>query len=375
MKIKCEINEIRNGYDRKTCWVQSRAGLVPEENKVVLTTQKLRLTGCDIFYGINAMISNDMGESWSEPVTQKAFEARPDIDETYLYVSDFCPQWHEKSGKLLGTGHTPRYKNDELTPYNYKRSPAYSVFDNESDNWNNWRYLELPDHELLNFSSSGCSQRLDLPDGTILLPMYGRNTSKFSQPFSGILHSAVIHCSFDGESLTYLDHGNFLMVEIPRGLGEPSLQEKNGVYYLTLRNDEKGYLAVSQDGLHYSAPVPWRFDDGNEIGNYCTQQHWVKLGNKLFLVYTRRGLNNDHVFRHRAPLVMAEFDEQNLCLIKETEMVVVPERGARLGNFGITLVSDTEAWIIVSEWMQGAPRDKMEVRGSNNTFFLSKITL
>ena len=36
----------------------------------------------------------------------------------------------------------------------------------------------------------------------------------------------------------------------------------------------------------------------------------MKLKDKLFLIYTRRGLNNDHVFRHRAPLVMAEFDEE-----------------------------------------------------------------
>ncbi len=89
--------------------------------------------------------------------------------------------------------------------------------------------------------------------------------------------------------------------------------------------------------------------------------------NRLFLVYTRRGLNNDHVFRHRAPLIMAEFDEENLCLIKESEMIIVPERGARLGNFGVTPVSDSESWVIVSEWMQG-------IQGGNNTFFISKLT-
>ena len=35
-------------------------------------------------------------------------------------------------------------------------------------------------------------------------------------------------------------------------------------------------------------------------------------GGKLWLVYTRRAGNNDHVFRHRAPLFVAEFDTDKL---------------------------------------------------------------
>ena len=75
---------------------------------------------------------------------------------------------------------------------------------------------------------------------------------------------------------------------------------------------------------------------------------------------------------------MAEFDEENLCLIKESEMIIVPERGARLGNFGVTPVSDSESWVIVSEWMQGLQGgksiDDIEKCGGNNTFFISKLT-
>jgi hypothetical protein len=379
MNIQCDVKKVQSGYDRKTCWVHARAGIIPNLNRIVLTTQKLRLTGSDIFYGINSIISNDLGENWSEPMPEDAFKARPDKEGGCFFVSDFSPQWHEKSGKLLGTGHTPHYINDELSPYNYKRSPAYSVFDPNSDTWQDWSFLNLPDHVLFNFSGAGSSQRLDLPDGDILLPMYCRDISKEVDTFSNILHSVIARCSFDGESLVYLSHGNFLFVEVPRGLGEPSLQENNGNYYLTLRNDEKGYLSVSKDGLNYTDPVPWRFDDGSEIGNYCTQQHWVKLHHKLFLVYTRRGLNNDHVFRHRAPLVMAEFDEEKLCLKKDTEIVVVPDHGARLGNFGVTQVSDSEAWVVAAEWMQGpnGGSDKdltdIEKRGGKNTIFISKL--
>ena len=72
----------------------------------------------------------------------------------------------------------------------------------------------------------------------------------------------------------------------------------------------------------------------------------------------------DHVFRHRAPLFMALVDPQRLCVIRATERVLVPERGARLGELwrdGGQLV--TETWVTAAEWMQ--PRG-VEKRGSDN---------
>ena len=39
----------------------------------------------------------------------------------------------------------------------------------------------------------------------------------------------------------------------------------------------------------------WRFDDGSPLGSYNTQQHWVTVGGGLFLVYTRKGADNDHI--------------------------------------------------------------------------------
>jgi len=116
--------------------------------------------------------------------------------------------------------------------------------------------------------------------------------------------------------------------------------------------------------------VPWNFDDGRDLGNYNTQQHWVTHSNGLFLVYTRRGANNDHVFRHRAPLFMAQVDPEKLCVIRETEQILVPERGARLGNFGVTDVSENETWVTVSEWMQPHGVEKY---GSDGSVFIARI--
>ncbi|MDQ3624385.1 MAG: hypothetical protein M3463_18145 [Verrucomicrobiota bacterium] len=47
-----------------------------------------------------------------------------------------------------------------------------------------------------------------------------------------------------------------------------------------------------------------------------------------------RGANNDHIVRHRAPLFMARVDTDKLHVIRSSEKIVVPERGAEMGNFG-----------------------------------------
>lgn len=156
----------------------------------------------------------------------------------------------------------------------------------------------------------------------------------------------------------------------PGGLHEPSLTRFGGTFFLTLRNDRQGYVTRSENGMAFEPIRPWQFDDGSELGNYNTQQHWVTHSDGLFLVYTRRGANNDHVFRHRAPLFMAQVDPDSLRVIRETERVLVPERGARLGNFGVTRVSEHETWVTVSEWMQ--PKG-VEKHGSDGSVFVARI--
>ncbi|HOG51501.1 MAG TPA: exo-alpha-sialidase, partial [Lentisphaeria bacterium] len=136
--------------------------------------------------------------------------------------------------------------------------------------------------------------------------------------------------------------------------------------------------ASSKDGLHYSTPKPWCWEDDTEIGNYNTQQHWLVGGGDLYLVYTRRGADNDHIFRHRAPLFIAQVDPERLRLLRATERIAVPEKGARLGNFGVTQVSDSESWVVVSEWMQTTAPNHYdytvcEKYGANNRIWRSRI--
>ena len=222
----------------------------------------------------------------------------------------------------------------------------------------------MPDKEKFYNAGAGCVQRYDLKNGDIFLPIYFRPKGKNSRV-------TVCKCSYDGKKLKYLAHGTELELNNEtRGLGEPSLTKFKSDFFLTIRNDKKSFVARSKDGLHYDSYQTWKFDDGTELGSYNTQQHWLTHSEGLFLVYTRKGADNDHVFRHRAPLFMAEVDPEKLCVIKATEQILVPERGARLGNFGVTHISPGESWVTVSEWMQP---EGVEKYGSDGSVFVAKI--
>ena len=324
--------------------------------------------------------SDDGGETWSGFTPHKeAFGRQPLPDDREEGVSDFTPLWHEASGKLLGTGHTVVYKDDTLLASNDRpRSTSYSYYDPEARKWSIWKKLEMPEG-FLN-AGAGSTQRHDLPNGEILLPIYYVKPEGGSdKPYFAHAYSTVLRCSFDGETLKYIEHGTELTHPDTRsGFCEPSIAYAAGRYFLTLRNYVAAHVAVGDDGLHYGESIPWLFDDGSELGNYDTQQHWLVHGDDLYLVYNRRGADNDHVYNHRAPLFIAQVDTENLRVIRDTEKILVPNRGARVGNFGVTKISESESWVVVSEWMQTTAPDHhdctvCERYGSDNSVFLAKI--
>ncbi|MDX9882498.1 MAG: hypothetical protein RBS73_10565 [Prolixibacteraceae bacterium] len=359
-------------FDGNFCWAHPRAGIVPHIGKnsfphIVMTVNKLDLSGSDIFRGIYGMETKDMGKNWTEPKEIKNLSAvgiqLNDIEQLCT-IADFWPTWHKHSQKLMGIGKTFVYTKDWEKAESLPPHIAYSIYNPDNSNWIDLQELEIPDYEKFHNANAGCVQRFDLPDGTILLPITFRPPGKNSAVI-------VVHCSFDGKILKYLRCGNELSIDNDtRGLGEPSLTWFNGEFFLTIRNDKEGFVTRSGDGLHFDPIKPWKFDDGTDLGNYNTQQHWVTHSDGLFLVYTRRGANNDHVFRHRAPLFIARVDPERLWVIRATEQILVPERGARLGNFGVTDVSKNETWVTVSEWMQ--PRG-VEKYGSDGSVFVARI--
>jgi len=382
-----ELQTAHSGYDRRTCWVHTRAGMIPgsvhgsgDPFSVVMTMHELRLTGSDVYYPIHDLRSDDGGLTWTKrPQSHGASFARRKLpDGVEEGISDFWPTWHAATGVLLGTGHTVRYRDDNLHPHPRPRDTTYSVYDPETRRWAPFRKLKMPDDVLFFMDGAGSTQRVDLENGEILLPTYCQLREKSSGRFNSISVSMVMRCSFDGETLSYIAHGDILRKFDARGFSEPSLVRFGGKFLMTLRNDEHNYVTSGADGLQFEEPQRLAFDDGTDLGSYNTQTHWLTLGNRLYLVYTRRGANNDHVFRHRAPLFMAEFDPDAMQVIRSTERIIVPERGARLGNFGITRISDNESWVTVAEWMQSVPPHahdpkQCEKHGSNNSIFVAKI--
>ena len=387
--FKIDRTVAHRGFDGETCWVHARAGAIPagqgsngsDRPLVVMTMQKLLLSGSDVFYALHETRSGDWGASWTPPVAQQSFVRQmmggdsdkqptgaaiaPHLlkpgDETT--VCDFAPQWHVASQRLLGLGQTVWYRNNRVMHVR-PRGVAYATYDPETHQWSRWRTVQLPGEPKFQNAGSGSVQRVDLPGGDILIPIY------FKQPNDRQYSVTVCRCRFDGRELEYVEHGNELTVDIERGLYEPSLTRFQGRYYLTMRNDQHGYVSTSDDGLHFEPQHRWTFDDGRDLGNYNTQQHWVTHSEGLFLVYTRRGANNDHVFRHRAPLFIAQVDPQRLQVIRQTEQILVPERGARLGNFGVVDISPNETWVTVTEWMQPLGVEK---HGSDNSVYVARL--
>ncbi len=359
-------------FDGKRCWCHPRAGIVPEagqngQPRVVMTMNSLDLAGSDVFYGMFGLYTENLAGQWTKPEELKTLAPRYEIIagvKRPVAVSDFWPKWHSKSKMLLGTGHTVVYTPDWRVTNPRPRNTSYSVYNIKKGKWQDWKKLKMPDGDKFFNSGAGCVQRYDLDDGNTLLPISFRPKGKNSRV-------TVCRCSFDGKEMKYLNHGTELELnDDSRGLGEPSLTKFNGEFFMTIRNDNKGFVACSKDGLQFDKYRPWTFNDGTELGSYNTQQHWVTHSDGLFLVYTRRGANNDHVFRHRAPLFMAQVDPVKLCVIRETEQILVPERGARLGNFGVTDISPHETWVTVAEWMQPHGVEKY---GSDGSVFVAKI--
>ncbi len=387
LDYEIRLDVISEGYDRETEWFQPRIGIIPPRDGgdplAVLTMTRARLWGSDIFTAIQQFRSEDLGASWQGPVVHETLDRRVLADGSEVCPCDLTPAWHAASGRLLMTGHTAAYHGGErgglIVDNSHPRDIVYSASDPEGRRWTEWRTLEPPDRDRFFWTSAGCAQRVDLPDGDILLPVSLMARDAVGENFwEACFATTVLRCGFDGETLTCLEQGNEMSVPEPRGLYEPSLTRRHGRYYLTLRNDLRGYVTVSDDGLHFAEPIPWRFDDGEELGSYNTQQHWVTHSDGLFLTYTRRGLDNDHVIRHRAPLLIAQVDPERLVVLRATERVLVPDRGAQLGNFGVADASSAESWVVTSEGMHGDAQEPMnlelsEARGADNRVWLARM--
>ncbi|MDD2474470.1 MAG: sialidase family protein [Dysgonamonadaceae bacterium] len=353
-------------------WFHPRAAAIPgygnKGNPAVIMTIQKHLVVSDYYSGLYFMRTDNLGETWSKPIEIPELAWQYESDGTTVSVADVTPGWHEKSGKLIAIGIKVRYSKEGTQIFEKPRShdAAYTVFDPVTNLWTPWKMVHnIPEpNSKFYLVNPGCVQWLVKPNGNILLPVYfsGSHLEKSSV--------CVLECSFDGSTLTYLQHGNELSVDMGRGLGEPSLVLYKGTYFLTIRNDMKAYVSISKDGLNWDLPIPWKFDDGEDLGSYNTQAHWLVHSEGLFLTYTRKGANNDHIARNRAPIFIAQVDPENRAVIRSTEQTLIPERGVMLGNFGASAITDYESWVTDAEFMIGT---KPHPLGADGSVWIAKV--
>ena len=374
--VRVELQSVlrRDASLGSNLWFHPRAALVPNSDDAPLAVMTLQqhLGRSDHYSGMSFLTSNDLGVTWSEPrqppelgwIHEQQDNVPGGVD---VAVADVTPGWHAPSRKVLAIGAQVRYSpaGHQLEDRPRSHQTAYAVFDPQASQWSRWQQLAFPpDLPYFNFARCACAQWLVERDGSLLLPCYvGQGTH---EPFA----TTVVRCRFDGTHIKYVEHGDLLHLDVERGLYEPSLVRWDEQYFLTLRNDLTSYVTVGNDGLHFRPVKEWRFDDGEPLGCYNTQSHWVTLNEGLFLIYTRRGANNDHVIRHRAPVFMAQVDPRRLVVLRDTEVIVVPERGATLGNSGVTYVDRATSWVTVAEGNVNAEAMK---RGADGTLFLARV--
>jgi hypothetical protein len=350
-------------------WWQARTAFVPGAEPLLITTMsETGRTGTHNFHDIYQSISRDDGRTWSSPTAIPSLKRTRQPDGYEVAPGDLWPTWHAKTGKVLVTGKTFNFA-DGKKENRLREKVSYAVLDPKSGEWGPMRFLEVPDKDHsgnpIVAINAGCTQRVDLPNGDILLPVrYRRDPKKHNYT------SVVARCSFDGESLIYKEHGTELTIPAGRGLYEPSLTIFDGNYFLTLRADQTAFVTRGQDGIHFEPIREWKFDDGKPLGSYNTQQHWVTVGGGLFLVYTRKGANNDHIMRHRAPLFIGQVNPETLQVIRSTERILIPENHATLGNSGVCRISNTESWVTCGEGLLRLGKRKEQ---TNNVLFV-KIT-
>jgi len=353
------------------CWFHPRVAALPGFGRngapaVIMTIQK-HLAADDHYSGLWYLRTDDLGKTWTGPTEIPELAWGRDPDGATISVADVTPGWHPQTGRMIAIGTKVRYSPEGAQLLDKPRSHelAYASFDPTTSRWSKWSFLEMPQSDAKFFLvAPGCVQWLVMPDGALLVPIY------FRGPTGSDFSVTVLRASFDGAAMKYLEHGDELALEGGRGLCEPSLALVGDTYYLTLRNDARGYVTTSRDGLHFAPIKPWTFDDGQELGSYNTQQHWLVHGERLYLAYTRRGANNDHIVRNRAPLFLAQVDPAALHVLRATEQVLLPERGVMLGNFGAAEITPQESWVTDAEFLVS---DQPHPRGADGSVWVARV--
>lgn len=354
-----ERQVVLNGRRNNQCWFSPSIAAIPTQAGMQVVINAHQLTGNDCG-PMHTIVSEDMGQSWSPPFESQAFHKIPMEDDVFETVHTIGLLHHRKSGRTFTFGGThfirdntlntrdPRFKNEWfLLDKDMESANAVAFWDQRKRDYTPWRRLEVPQFRQAGQCPwfFGLNQCCEMADGSILMPLSAGRADKTASV-------TTIKLQIDGDQVKVTQAGS----QIGHKLYEPSIVEFEDRFHLTIRSEQRDgrmYHSTSTDGLTWSEPIAWQWDDGMPVETANTQQHWMKLGGVLYLVYTRKSELNNGVFRYRAPLYMAQVRVTDRPrLVRESEQIVFPEKGARMGNFSVCSISEEESWIVTGEWLQ-----------------------
>ncbi len=364
--IKNIVNEtVLKGRTNNQCWFSPLMTVIPakKENEMPIVHVHVTQQQGNDLGPMHILRTSNGGRTWSLPAESLRLDKKVLADDVFETPS-LAPLYHRKTDKLIGYGNTvfsrdnsfnSAAKNEMLVHDMLPgRHNIFSVWDDEYGDWNGWANIELTDEVAsrgYNLLVQACNQTVELDDGRIILPLVADSADiAGNRPLSAM-------CEFDGKKLTMMKLGNILGDADNKGRGfhEPSMIRFGEKFFMTIRSDREDfrmYCTESTDGINWNSIRTWCWDDGTEIETENTQQHWIKQGDKLYLVYTRVNEMSNGVFRSRAPLFIAEVDTDNLTLVRESEKIVFPANGGRMGNFTVANVSGNEVWVMTGEWIE-----------------------
>ena len=314
------------------------------------------------FYGEPLFsISSNKGRTWSKPQVIKPLgnTVRASAPGFIEGVADPRP-FTLQDGSVIVIGCSNFYLGDSRAntdKKNFSLLPVtksyYTIWDKTSQQWGPRYELELPGFGN-RAAAAACIQICLWDEDKIIVPFYvdaDANNPHPGAPERFAVMSAVYR-KVNGK-LKFIAQSRTMTLPVKRGMVEPSVvQLPDKSFAMTIRaEDLRMYCSFSPDGVSWSEPQVWCWDDGVPLTTNSTQQHWLKLGKRLFLVYTRfDGSNFPKPWRYRGPLYMAEAVPGKTQLIRNSEKVVFNREkingvDLRFGNFHCTQQDDNSALV------------------------------
>ena len=351
-------------------YFQPRACRIPSEPDPTVLMTCSPVTGDDVFWSLHWSESKDLGTTWStpKPIPGLARRKHPGGAEEEL-ICDAAPEYHARTGVVLVMGDNVYYAADGKTQTQvegHRWQVPVCLVRTAAGEWLAPQKLDWDYPGASAMINCGNTQRVNLSNGDILMALSYAPVERYAHgPLGGLRVKGedravcTVLCSFDGRKLEIRKRSDEFRLPVGRGFIEPSLSSFQNRFFITLRaEDGHGYVSVSSDGIHWKDQSAWCWDDGEPLTMSTTQQRWLVHSDGLFLVYTRKAVDNVNIARWRAPLYMAQVDVQRLRLIRATEQIVFPMLGdglgkpdqvARMGNFSTVEVTPEMSLVLVTE--------------------------